>query len=115
MKYSYFFTRTPSGRLLIKLPKDVELFSDFIELISTEEDVKKIIETIDQVINGTYSEYELFLDAPTVLIKPDITTVSLADILDDPPPDQTMETEEFRKLILIWKEKLPERFIDVNP
>lgn len=48
-----------------------------------------------------------------MLIKPEITSVSLSDILDeDAPTDQYIETDEFRKLILIWKEKLPERFID---
>lgn len=114
MKYYYSFTRTPSGRLLIKLPKKVELFSDFIEIIPTEERADEFIKIIDEVQEGKHKEYEIFYNAPTVLIKPDITTVSLADILDDPPPHQTMETEEFRKLILIWKEKLPERFIDIN-
>lgn len=48
-----------------------------------------------------------------MLIKPEITSVSLSDVLDeDAPPDQYIETDQFREFILIWKEKLPERFID---
>ncbi len=46
-----------------------------------------------------------FFNAPTVVIGPHITSVSLADILDEPPPDEYMETDEFRKLILVWKER----------
>lgn len=112
MSYSYSFTRTPSGRLLIKLPEEVALFSDFIELIATEERADEFISIVDQVMNGTHDEYEIFYNAPTVVIKPDVTSVSLADILDNPPPEQYMETEEFRKLILVWKEMLPVRFIN---
>lgn len=43
------------------------------------------------------------ISAQTVIIKPDITSVSLEDILDDPPPEQYIETEDFLRLILIMK------------
>ena len=98
--------------MLLDLPKEVELFANFIEEIATEELVNEIIESIDSVQRRKKEEEEIMIDAPTVLIKPNITSVSLADILDEPPPDQYIETNEFRKLILIWKEKLPIRFID---
>lgn len=97
---------------MIKLPEKVALFSNFIELIATKERADEFIDVVDQVMDGTHDEYEIFFNAPTVVIKPDITSVSLADILDNPPPEQYMETEEFRKLIIIWKEKLPIRYID---
>src|SRR5690625_4088039 len=97
---------------MIKLPKKIELFSHFIEEIVTEEDVNILIDLIDKIVAGTYKEKEVTFDGPTVLIQQDITSVSLSDILDTPPPDQYIETDEFRKLILIWQEKLPVRFID---
>ena len=112
MKYSYLFERDSFGFLMIKLPKKIELFSHFIEEIVTEEDVNLLIDLIDKIVAGTYKEKEVTFDSPTVLIQPDITSVSLSDILDNPPPDQYIETDEFRKLILIWQEKSPVRFIN---
>ena len=112
MKYPYDFTRSPSRRLLLKLPKEIDIFADFIELIATEDRADEFIQIIDEVKAGKHDEYEIFFNAPTVLIRPEITSVSLSDILDTPPPDQYIETDQFRELILIWKEKLPVRFID---
>ncbi len=112
MKYPYSFRYSDYGTLLIDLPKEIELFANFIGEISTVEDVNILIDLIDKIVTGTYKENEVTFDGPTVLINPSITTVSLSDILDNPPPDQYIETDEFRKLILIWREKLPVRFID---
>ena len=114
MKYSYSFRYSYYGTLLLDLPKKVELFANFIELIATEERANQFIQIIDEVQEGKHDEYEIFYNAPTVLIKQEFTSVSLSYILDDPPPDQYIETDEFRELILIWKEKLPERFLDKN-
>src|SRR5690625_3132916 len=99
---------------MIKLPKELELFSHFIEEIATEDLVNEIIESIDSVQRREKEEEEIMINAPTVVIAPTVTSVSLSDILDEPPPDQYIETDEFRKLILIWQEKLPVRFIDEN-
>ena len=111
MRYSYYFEYI--GRsLVLRLPKEINMFSEFIGLIATEDLANEVLETIDVVQQGETDEEELMINAPTVLIKPEITSVSLADILDDPPPDQYIETDEFRELVLIWKEKLPERFLD---
>jgi len=112
MKYSYSFRYSYYGTLLLDLPKEVELFANFIEEIATEELVNEIIESIDSVQRGEKEEEEIMINAPTVVIRPTVTSVSLSDILDEPPPDQYIETDEFRKLILIWQEKLPVRFID---
>ena len=113
MKYPYSFEYI--GRSLVfRLPKEIDTFADFIELIATEDLANEILETIDAVQQGEKDEEEMMINAPTVLIKPEITSVSLSDILDDPPPNQYIETDEFRELILIWKEKLPERFLDEN-
>src|SRR5699024_7309791 len=112
MKYSYSFSYSYYGSLLLELPKKIELFANFIELIETEERADEFIQIIDEVIEGKHDEYEVFFNAPTVLIRPEITSVSLSDILDNPPPDQYIETDQFRELILIWKEKITVRFID---
>src|SRR5699024_3817568 len=115
MKYSYSFSYSYYGSLLLELPKKIELFANFIELIATEDEVNEFIQIIDEVKAGKHDEYEIFFNAPTVLIRPEITSVSLSDILDDPPPDQYIETDEFRELILIWKDKLPIRYIAEDP
>src|SRR5699024_1051103 len=111
-KYPFNFERDSCGYLILKLPSEIRLFSHFIELIATEERANQFIQIIDEVQEGKHDEYEIFYNAPTVIIKPEVTSVSLSDILDDPPPDQYIETDEFRELILIWKEKLPERFLE---
>ena len=113
MRYKYKFYRDPLDSLRIKLPEQIDMFSDFIELIATEDRADEFIQIIDEVKEGKHDEYEIFFNAPTVLIRPEITSVSLSDILDeDAPPDQYIETDQFRELILIWKEKLPIRSID---
>ena len=113
-KYPFNFERDSFGYLVLKLPSEIRLFSHFIELIATEDLANEVLETIDAVQQGETDEEELMINAPTVLIKPEITSVSLSDILDDPPPDQYIETDEFRELVVIWKEKLPIRSIDNN-
>src|SRR5699024_8095367 len=111
MRYSYYFEYI--GRsLVLRLPKEINMISEFIGPSATEDLANEVRETIDVVQQGETDEEELMINAPTVLSKPEITSVSLADILDDPPPDQYIETDEFRELVLIWKEKLPERFLD---
>src|SRR5699024_4767543 len=112
MKYPYDFTRRPSGRLLLKIPNEIDTFADFIELIATENEINEIIQIIDEVKEGKHNQYEILLDAPMVKIQPEITSVTLSEVLDNPPQDQYIETDQFRELILIWKEKLPVRFID---
>ena len=113
MKYKYKFYRDPLDSLRMKLPEQIDMFSDFIGQIATEDRANEFIQIIDEVKEGKHDEYEIFFNAPTVLIRPEITSVSLSDILDeDAPPDQYIETDEFRELVAIWKEKIPVRFID---
>jgi len=111
MKYPYYFEYIVDT-LTLRLPKDIEMFSEFIGQIATEDRADEFIQIIDEVKEGRHDEYEIFFNAPTVLIRPEITSVTLSDILDNPPPDQYIETDQFRELILIWKEKIPVRFID---
>src|SRR5699024_311568 len=105
MKYPYYFEYIVDT-LTLRLPKEIDMFSDFIELIATEDEVNEFVQIIDEVKEGKHDQYEILFDAPMVTIQPEITSVTLSEVLDDPPPDQ------FRELILIWKEKLLVRFID---
>ena len=114
-RYPFNFERDSFGYLMLKLPSEIRLFSHFIELIETDDLANEVIEAIDSVQKGDKDEEEIMINAPTILIRPEITSVSLSDILDDPPPDQYIETDQFRELILIWKEKLPIRYIDEDP
>src|SRR5699024_5349078 len=111
MKYPYYFEYIVDT-LTLRLPKEINMFSHFIDQISKGDRADEFIQIIDELRAGKHDEYEIFYNAPTVLIRPEITSVSLSDILDDPPPDQYIETDQFRELILIWKEKIPVRFID---
>ena len=112
VRYKYKFYRDPLDSLRIKLPEQIDMFSDFIELIATEDRADEFIQIIDEVKEGKHDEYEIFYNAPSVLIRPKITSVTLSEVLDNPPPDQYIETDQFRELILIWKEKIPIRSID---
>src|SRR5699024_7087220 len=111
MKYPYYFEYIVDT-LTLRLPKEIDMFSDFIELIATEDEVNEFIQIIDEVKEGKHDQYDILYDAPMVKIHPDIAKVTLCEVLDDPPPDQYIETDRLRELILIWKEKLPVRFID---
>src|SRR5699024_2502244 len=83
MKYKYKFYRDALDSLRIKLPEQIDMFSHFIGQIATEDEVNEFIQIIDEVKEGKHEEYEIFFNAPTVLIRPEITSVSLSDILDD--------------------------------
>src|SRR5699024_3826445 len=111
MKYPYYFEYIVDT-VTLRLPKDIEMCSEFIGQIATEDRADEFIQIIDEVKEGKHDEYEIFFNALTVLIRPEITSVTLSDILDNSPPDQYIETDQFRELILIWKEKIPVRFID---
>src|SRR5699024_11160206 len=111
-RYPFNFERDSFGYLMLKLSSKISLFSYFIELIATGVRADEFIQIIDEVRAGKHDEYEIFYNARTVLIRPEITSVSLSDILDDPPPDQYIQPDQSREPILIWKEKIPVRFID---
>src|SRR5699024_441160 len=111
MKYPYYFEYIVDT-LTLRLPKEINMFSHFIGQISTGDRADEFIQIIDEVRAGKHDEYEIFYNAPTVLIRPEITAVSRSDIIDDPALDQYRERDRFRELILIWKEKIPVGFID---
>src|SRR5699024_4229159 len=92
--------------------KEIDIFADCIELIATEDRADEFIQIIDEVKGGKQDEYEIFFNEPTIWIRPEITSDSISGILATPPPDQYIETDQFRELILIRKEKIPVRIID---
>src|SRR5699024_1005531 len=112
MKYFYSFSYSYYGSLLLELSNKIELFANFIEHISTEDRADEFIQIIDEVRVGNHGAHEILFTAASVLVRPRITKVTFAEVLDAPPPDQYIETDQLRELILIWKEKLQVRFID---
>src|SRR5699024_2655220 len=105
MKYPYYFEYVVRS-LILRLPKEIGTFADFIEQIATDDLANEVIEAIDSVQKGSKDEEEIMINAPSVLIRPAITTVTLSDVLDDPPPDQCKEPDGFRTLVAIWKENI---------
>ncbi|MDQ0882390.1 tRNA-Val4 [Peribacillus sp. V2I11] len=109
MKYSYEFYRDHLDMLRIKLPGEIELFADFIEDIPTEEEADEYITIVENVINGLHEKFEIQLNATSVLIKKDVTVLEHFFTYEEPYENE-METEQFKELMLIWKNKIPERF-----
>ncbi|MFL0504186.1 tRNA-Val4 [Ureibacillus sp. 179-F W5.1 NHS] len=109
MKYSYEFKKDPFGDLGLVLPEEISLFSDFIENIATEEQVDEYIEYTEKVLRGVYKEFEIELNATSVFIKKDVTTV-VNNFRIEEPYENTIETEQFIELLLVWRKKIPEIF-----
>src|SRR5699024_12871117 len=100
MKYPCYFEYV--GRsLILRLPKEIDTFADFIEHIATDDLANVVIEATDSVQKGDKDEEEILLNAPSVLITPEITSLTLSDVLDDPPPDHYIATDEFREWLAI--------------
>src|SRR5699024_2227159 len=81
MKYPYYFEYVVRS-LILRLPKEIDTFADFIEQIASDDLANEVIEAIDSVQKGDKDEEEILITAPSVLIRPEITFVSLSDILD---------------------------------
>lgn len=92
--------------LAIILPEEISIFSDFIQDISTEE-VDEYIEYIQNVIDGVYENFEITLNATSASIKREETIVEHHYRIEE-PHENKIETKEFIRLLLIWKEKIPE-------
>ncbi|CAH0270906.1 Antitoxin BC_0921 [Peribacillus sp. Bi96] len=109
MKYSYEFKRNPLGYLRIILPQEINLFSDFIEDIVFETEVDEYIDLVHKVLEGEYDEFKIEGNATSVLIKKD-TTVLHHFYIFDKPNENEMETEQFKEFMLIWRNKISERY-----
>ncbi|MCY9210032.1 tRNA-Val4 [Bacillus subtilis] len=95
MKYPYKFEEDPFGDLGIVLPEEISIFSDFIENIATEEQANEYID---------YEDFEIELNATSVLIKKDVTIVENSFRIEE-PYENSIETDQFRELLLIWRDR----------
>ncbi|MDQ0233418.1 tRNA-Val4 [Metabacillus malikii] len=109
MRFLYRFKEDPFGDLSIVLPDEISIFSDFIENIATEEQVDEYIEYAEKVLEGSYDHFEIELNATSVFIKKDVTIVENPYRFEE-PFENSIQTEEFIKLLLVWKKKIPEIF-----
>ncbi|MFD0050929.1 tRNA-Val4 [Actinomycetes bacterium NPDC127524] len=109
MKYSYKFKKDPFGDIGIVLPKEISLFSHFIENISTKDQVEEYIEYIKKVLEGVYEDFEIELNATNIFIKKDVTIVENNFRIEEPNKN-SIETEQFIELLLIWRDKIQEIF-----
>ncbi|MEW4289623.1 tRNA-Val4 [Rossellomorea marisflavi] len=107
MRYSYEFKEDPFGDLMIVLPEEFSVFSDFIQDISTEQEVDEYIGYIKNVLERVHETFEITLNATSVMIRKDVTIAQhhypTAETFEN-----TMETEVFIELLRIWKEKVAE-------
>ncbi|MGP1910117.1 tRNA-Val4 [Metabacillus sp. JX24] len=111
MKYKVLFYRDHLNMLRIKLPDRVKLFTDFIEDISKAQELDEYVEDVEKVLNGFYDEFEIQLNAASAIVKRDLTTVENTFRIEE-PYENTIETDQFLELLLLWREKIPERFRD---
>lgn len=111
MRYAYEFKKDPFGITRIVLPEKISIFSDFIEDISTEEEVDEYIGYVKKVLEGVYEDFEITLNTSSVNIKKDVTIAEHHYLIDE-PFENTIETEEFLELMLIWRKKIVDEFKD---
>lgn len=69
MKYSYEFKENQFGNLAIILPEEMSIFADFIQDISTVEEADEYLGYIQNVTDGEYENFEITLNATSVIIK----------------------------------------------
>ncbi|MTH54539.1 tRNA-Val4 [Bacillus mangrovi] len=109
MKYPYEFVKDPFGDLGIVLPEEISLFSDFIENVATEDQADEYIGYANKVLTGDLEDFEIELNATSIVIKENFSTVKNSYRIEEPYINQ-IETDQFIELLLIWKEKIPETF-----
>src|SRR5690625_98916 len=107
MRYKYSFPRTRKDRIHFQLPDHVGHFTDFISEISEIEIADRVLKYVDNVLSGRENEIECMSNAPTVIIRPKISK-AYNEFACNSDEIQEMETEEFRKLVVVWREKLVE-------
>ncbi|OXS69824.1 tRNA-Val4 [Priestia filamentosa] len=84
----------------IKLPDEIELFSDFVEDITTEEEADEYIEYVEKVSNGSCDDFEIQLNTTSVFIKKNVAILEHF-FTSKEPKENIIETEQFKELILI--------------
>src|SRR5690625_266063 len=99
--------KDPGWSTFMELPDHVWHFGAFISELSDIEIADRILKYVDDVLSGKEDEIDFTINAPSVIIRPKISQ-AYNDFSSDPDEIQEMETEEFRKLVVVWKEKLIE-------
>ncbi len=104
MKYTYEFCRDGLGGLRIRLPKGISIISHFLEDISDDE-ADEYIQILDDVVDKKFLQYEIEGNVAAVYIEPNYT--SAINFFMNPPNNQCkIETSEFRKLLVLWRDKV---------
>ncbi|MCY8174178.1 tRNA-Val4 [Bacillus inaquosorum] len=113
MEYSFKFKRDPLGYLRIVLPTELEYFSDFIENIVSVEEADEYLNIVQEVLDRSSQEYEIQLNTTIAYIKKDKTVVE--HLYTESENDKSsIETEKFKNLMLVWRDKIPERYKSVD-
>ncbi|OBA09100.1 tRNA-Val4 [Bacillus subtilis] len=109
MEYSFEFKRDPLGYLRVVLPIELEYFSDFIEDIVSVDEADEYLKIIQEVLDGSSEEYEIQLNTTIAYIKKEQTVVE--HLYTESENDKnSMETEKLKNLMLVWRDKIPERY-----
>ncbi|MCY9073462.1 tRNA-Val4 [Bacillus inaquosorum] len=109
MEYSFKFKRDPLGYLRIVLPTELEYFSDFIENIVSVEEADEYLNIVQEVLDGSSQEYEIQLNTTIAYIKKDKTVVEHL-YTENENDKNSLETVKFKELILIWRDKILQRY-----
>ncbi|MCY7786367.1 MULTISPECIES: tRNA-Val4 [Bacillus] len=109
MGYSFKFKRDPLGYLRIVLPTELEYFSDFIENIVSVEEADEYLNIVQEVLDRSSQEYEIQLNTIIAYIKKDKTVVE--HLYTESENDKnSLETVKFKELMLIWRDKILQRY-----
>ncbi|MGX4258001.1 tRNA-Val4 [Bacillus sp. YH3-2-B2] len=109
MVCSFEFKRDPLGYLRIVLPTELEYFSDFFEDIVSVEEADEYLNFVQEVLNDSSEEYEIQLNTTIAYIKKDKTVVE--HLYTESENDiNSVETEKFNELMLVWRDKIPQRY-----
>ncbi|WP_186322223.1 hypothetical protein [Bacillus mycoides] len=104
MEYSHEFWCDPFGGLRIRLPKEIAIVSDFIGNLD-EDEVDEYIEVLDNVVEGKSPSFELEYNATAAFIEPEYTS-AINYYISSPNNQCKLETSEFRRLLLLWRNKV---------
>ncbi|QWI78169.1 hypothetical protein JG486_29375 (plasmid) [Bacillus mycoides] len=102
MKYTYEFYRDGLGGLRIRLPKEISIISHFLEDILDDE-ADDYIQILNNVVDQKVPQYEIEGNVAAVYIEPNYT--SAINLFMSAPNNQCkIETSEFRKLLVLWRD-----------
>ncbi|SFC82898.1 hypothetical protein SAMN04488168_11056 [Bacillus sp. 491mf] len=112
MKYTYEFYRDGLGGLRIRLPKEIFIISHFLE-DTLDDEVDEYVQILDNVVDKKFPHYEIEGNIAAVYIESNYT--SAINLFMSPPNNQCrIETSEFRKLLVLWRDKVVEEGKDIE-